>query len=86
MNEISYIMKLIQDGKAYAVNIPDIGEFVCADYSVNKKNLRPIVHNNVENFMKNKNDFVIWRPSHDGYISPWGIGFPSANLHVLCIF
>ena len=86
MNEISYILKLINMGKAYSVIIPDIGEFVCADYSINKKKLKPIVHDNVDEFIKNKNDFVIWRPSNDGYLSPWGKGLPSANLHVLCIF
>lgn len=86
MNEISYIIKLINLRKAYIVNVPNIGDFVCADYTLNKKNLTPISNNSVENFIKNKNDFVIWRPSSDGDISPWGTGLPSANLHVLCIF
>jgi cysteinyl-tRNA synthetase len=88
--EIIYISHMISRGRAYTLNIPDIGEFVLAESKYYNIRKRPIQNENIkDSFKKHEDDFVVWMPSKNNELyknSPWGNGVPSANLYVCCIY
>jgi cysteinyl-tRNA synthetase len=84
--EIYYIEKMIRYNKAYVLNIDKIGQFVCGSYDQIKPKCNPIPNESVSEYRHKENDFVLWFPATDGLDSPWGKGYPSANLYVLCMY
>ena len=91
--EINQIEYIIQKGKAYCTTIDNIGTYVIASakYFTNIK--EKIEHKHITaNNKQNEDDFVVWYPAAceacevAGIDSPWGIGKPSANLYVRCMY
>lgn len=91
--EINHIEYMIQKGKAYCTTIENIGTYVIASarYFANIK--EKIEHENItDNNKQNADDFVVWYPvaceacEAQCIDSPWGIGKPSANLYVRCMY
>ena len=89
--EMNFISELIFARKAYVISIPEKGNYVCMQSSFldekRIKKMKPIENKDVhKTFLQNPLDFVIWNANDvNGYLSPWGKGLPSANLHVLVI-
>jgi len=88
---IDQIEYMISKGKAYCVNIENIGIYVIASAKYFDNIKERIEHENInENIKQNEDDFVIWYPTLENTIaatsSPWGFGKPSANLYVRCIY
>jgi cysteinyl-tRNA synthetase len=83
MTEVDYIMNLIEEGKAYTINM-DIGEFVCARFE-KFPNLKvsPVQYPILKGNKYREDDFPIWGPYKDGNISPFGNGQPTVNLYIL---
>lgn len=78
--EINMVDVLISKNKAYSIDVPNKGTYICMTNDNNKT--RFIAHEDV--ITAKKNDYVIWVPnSTHGVPSPWGQGLPSANLYVL---
>jgi cysteinyl-tRNA synthetase len=84
--EIYYIEKMIRYNQAYVLNIDKIGQFVCGSYDQIKPKCNPIPNVSVSGYLHKEKDFVLWAPTTDGLDSPWGKGYPSANLYVLCMY
>jgi cysteinyl-tRNA synthetase len=87
--EIYYIQKYISNGWAYTIFIPNIGEFVIADYTHFKHKHNSIKSDHLIDKLKNEKDFVIWMPKKEqenSYESPWGYGILSANFYVNCLY
>ena len=91
--EINQIQYMIYKGKAYCTTIDNIGTYVIASakyfVNINEK----IEHEHITpDHKQNPDDFVVWYPVCEnrktiaGVDSPWGVGKPSANLYVRCMY
>lgn len=72
----------ITTGKAYSLDVPQLGTFVCCDsqcYNMARPQLI-IRYQCLDGYMRNNSDFALWAPYTDGLPSPWGNGQPTANL------
>ena len=92
--EINQIEYMIQKGKAYCTTIDNIGTYVIASAQYFTNINEKIEHEHITaNNKQNDDDFVVWYPVANkvnnevaGIDSPWGIGKPSANLYVRCMY
>ena len=83
--EINYINNMIRSNNAYIIHVPNKGQFVC--YKSNGKRKNQYIKLIDTTFLQNEDDFVIWKSTNDGYEAPWGgIGLPTANFFVLCLY
>jgi cysteinyl-tRNA synthetase len=84
--ELGYIMRMLRHGKAYVINVPTVGNFVCGSHEYFKPRYTPIPNETVKQHLYQEKDFPMWIPCENGMDSPWGKGRPSANLYVACIY
>jgi cysteinyl-tRNA synthetase len=85
---IIYIQQLITNGTAYEINgnvLFDVSKFTnygcLSDRSIEDQESGSRIK--VEEYKKNPNDFILWKPSSDtepGWDSPWGNGRPGWHL------
>jgi len=85
---IVYIQQLITNGTAYEINgnvLFDVSKFsnygCLSDRCIEDQDSGSRIK--VEEYKKNPNDFILWKPSSDsepGWDSPWGIGRPGWHL------
>ena len=85
---IVYIQQLITNGTAYEINgnvLFDVSKFTnygcLSDRCIEDQDSGSRIK--VEEYKKNPNDFILWKPSSDsepGWDSPWGIGRPGWHL------
>lgn len=87
--EVEFVGKMLRQGTAYTVDTKK-GIYVLMDCNYYKPKYKPIGHDDVNEHMRNPNDYVIWIPHSNekksGVTTEWGIGLPSANLYVCCIY
>jgi cysteinyl-tRNA synthetase len=93
MHDINYISRALRASQAYVVNVPKVGPFVIMSASAKKLRAPAIKYDQVEGFLRDPNDFVVWIPDaaltdtpEFAFDAPWGTGRPSANLYVFCIY
>ena len=85
---IVYIQQLITNGTAYEINgnvLFDVSKFTnygcLSDRCIEDQDTGSRIK--VEEYKKNPNDFILWKPSSDnepGWDSPWGTGRPGWHL------
>jgi cysteinyl-tRNA synthetase len=85
---IVYIQQLITNGTAYEINgnvLFDVSKFTnygcLSDRCIEDQDSGSRIK--VEEYKKNPNDFILWKPSSDtepGWDSPWGTGRPGWHL------
>ena len=85
---IVYIQQLITNGTAYEIDgnvLFDVSKFTnygcLSDRCIEDQDSGSRIK--VEEYKKNPNDFILWKPSSDnepGWDSPWGIGRPGWHL------
>ena len=85
---IDYIQQLITNGTAYEINgnvLFDVSKFTnygcLSDRCIEDQDSGSRIK--VEEYKKNPNDFILWKPSSDtepGWDSPWGTGRPGWHL------
>ena len=85
---IVYIQQLIANGTAYEINgnvLFDVSKFTnygcLSDRCIEDQDTGSRIK--VEEYKKNPNDFILWKPSSDtepGWDSPWGTGRPGWHL------
>ena len=85
---IVYIQRLISNGTAYEINgnvLFDVSKFTnygcLSDRCIEDQDSGSRIK--VEEYKKNPNDFILWKPSSDtepGWDSPWGTGRPGWHL------
>jgi len=85
---IVYIQQLIDNGTAYEINgnvLFDVSKFTnygcLSDRCIEDQDSGSRIK--VEEYKKNPNDFILWKPSSDGepgWDSPWGNGRPGWHL------
>ena len=85
---IVYIQQLIANGTAYEINgnvLFDVSKFTnygcLSDRCIEDQDSGSRIK--VEEYKKNPNDFILWKPSSDsepGWDSPWGTGRPGWHL------
>ena len=85
---IDYIQQLITNGTAYEINgnvLFDVSKFTnygcLSDRCIESQDSGSRIK--VEEYKKNPNDFVLWKPSSEsepGWDSPWGTGRPGWHL------
>lgn len=85
---IDYIQQLITNGTAYEINgnvLFDVSKFnnygCLSDRCIEDQDSGSRIK--VEEYKKNPNDFILWKPSSDnepGWDSPWGTGRPGWHL------
>ena len=85
---IDYIQQLITNGTAYEINgnvLFDVSKFTnygcLSDRCIENQDSGSRIK--VEEYKKNPNDFILWKPSSEsepGWDSPWGTGRPGWHL------